>query len=358
MKVYGSRISYYTGKLEAYLRYKGIAYQALPTPYDKAEMLKDKVGAVQMPIVDDDGTWMSDTTPILCHLETVHGANPIIPKDPLVRFIAFLIEDYADEYLWRPAMFYRWWYRHDREYAASVLTDELTGHLRLPRFMKKRMITRRQVNHYVGRDGGTEGTKPHIEQGYASALAGMTAMLENRPFLLGNAPSIADFGMAGPMLRHFGQDPTPQEIMRNTAPLVYDWVARMWLAKDQGEPQFVTAIPEDTAPLLQEICETHLAQLEANADAFGAQADRFDMVIQGCQYRGITTSRYRVWCLEELRRRFAQLEEGHQASIKALLPYDHADLLWRDAAPAPSGFNTDNHLPFGKALNVFEGGLP
>ena len=36
MKVYGSRISYYTGKLEAYLRYKNIAYTALPTPYDKS----------------------------------------------------------------------------------------------------------------------------------------------------------------------------------------------------------------------------------------------------------------------------------------------------------------------------------
>lgn len=358
MKVYGSRISYYTGKLETYLRYKGIGYELLPTPYDKAAMLKEKVGAVQMPIVDDDGTWMSDTTPILCHFENAHTANPIIPDDPVVRFIAFLIEDYADEWLWRPAMFYRWWYRHDREYAASVLTDELTGHLRLPRFARKRMITRRQVNHYIHRDGGNEATRPHIEQGYANALAAMSSMLENRPFLLGNAPSIADFGMMGPMLRHFGQDPTPQDIMRNTAPLVYDWVARMWLAKDCGTPEFLTAIPEDTAPLLKEVCETHLAQLSANADAFGAGEDRFDMTVQSCRYRSIATSRYRVWCLEELRRRFAEMDSKDQGAVKSLLSYEGADLLWNNEEPAPSGFNTDNHLPFGKALNVFEGGLP
>lgn len=32
--VYGSRVSYYTGKLEAYLRYKGIAYRRVPMPYN------------------------------------------------------------------------------------------------------------------------------------------------------------------------------------------------------------------------------------------------------------------------------------------------------------------------------------
>ncbi|MEP3301289.1 MAG: glutathione S-transferase N-terminal domain-containing protein, partial [Roseibium sp.] len=121
MKVYGSRISYYTGKLEAYMRYKDIDYTALPMPYDKPQMLKEKMGAVQMPIVDDDGTWMSDTTPIIEHLETIHTTRPVIPEDPVVAFLAFLIEDYADEWLWRPAMYFRWWYPDDRSMAANTL---------------------------------------------------------------------------------------------------------------------------------------------------------------------------------------------------------------------------------------------
>ena len=29
LRVYGSKVSYFTGKLEAYLRYKGIAYQRI-----------------------------------------------------------------------------------------------------------------------------------------------------------------------------------------------------------------------------------------------------------------------------------------------------------------------------------------
>ena len=31
----------------------------------------------------------------------------IYPADPMLRFAALLIEDYADEWLWRPAMHYR-----------------------------------------------------------------------------------------------------------------------------------------------------------------------------------------------------------------------------------------------------------
>ncbi|MEO9469744.1 glutathione S-transferase family protein [Parasphingorhabdus sp.] len=358
MIVYGSRISYYTGKLEAYLRYKNIAYTPLPTPYGEAKMLKEKVGAVQMPIVDDDGQWMSDTTPIIMHLETEHPDNPVLPKDPVVGFISHLIEDYGDEWLWRSAMYYRWWYRYDRQHASNVLTDEVMGHIKLPRWVKLKMIVRRQVNHYVKRDGVTETTRHHIEQSYHNALAALTAMLENRPFLLGNAPSLADFGMMGPMFRHYGQDPTPQEIMRNTAPAVFEWVARMWRAKNQVQPEFVAQVPEDAAPLLKEICETHLVQLTANAEAFTDNKERFDMTVQGCDYRDIAVSQYRVWCLEELRRRFDLLSADQQKSVKALLPHGEAEVLWNAKPVAQSGFNSDNHLPFGKALNVFKGGVP
>ena len=82
------------------------------------------------------------------------------------------------------------------------------------------------------------------------------------------------------------------------------------------------------------------------------------MTIQGVLYPSIKTSQYRVWCLEELRRRFGELGDADQSKVQALLPFEHAELLWDDSIPAESGFNTDGHLPFGKAINVFEGGLP
>ena len=34
--------------------------------------------------------------------------RPIIPYNKIANFISNLLEDYADEFLWRPAMYWRW----------------------------------------------------------------------------------------------------------------------------------------------------------------------------------------------------------------------------------------------------------
>ncbi len=359
MKVYGVTVSYFTGKLEAYLRYKGIGYD-LESPYAEAERIRPHVGAIQVPLVlRDDGRWMSDSTPIIAQLESEHPHRPVMPDQPAVRFIALLIEDYADEWLWRAAMHYRWSYEHDRALLSRILVDEVTQHLKMPRFLKLRMISRRQRSGFVIKDGVTSDTRPHVEAGYLNALINMTAMLEDRPYLLGSTPSIADFGMMGPMLRHFGQDPTPQEIMRNQGPAVFEWVARTWNAGATAiAPSFVAEVPESASPMLREIAETHLVQLAHNATAYGKGQQHFDMTVQGCRYQGLTVSRYRVYCLERLREAFAGLASAEKAKVRALLHYPEADILFGDVIPARSGYDEAREAPFNKAINVFADGVP
>lgn len=360
MKVYGSRVSYYTGKLEAYLRYRGVEYTRVPMPYNDQERIKRGAGAVQHPVIErDDGRWMSDTTPILLEFERELGPAPILPASPVVAFIARLIEDYADEWLWRSAMHYRWSYSLSRNLLGEILAEELHGNgPPLPKFILNRIIKRRQRLHFVRRDGVTDATWDHVEQGYFNALDGMGAMLAERPFLLGDAPSLADFGLMAPMFRHFSMDPVPEEIMRNRAPAVYEWVARMWNARATSEPQFLDTVPEDAAALLKEACETHLVQLAENARAYGAGANNFAMTVQGYGYSNLPVSRYRVWCLEQLREHFAALENADQGAVKALLPFEGADIMWREVDIAASDYDTDRQLPYGKAINVYGEGTP
>ena len=137
IRVYGSRISYYAGKLEAYLRYRGIEYELL-SMMDHAREILTGAGAVQSPVVQlEDGRWMSDSTPMLAWFEAKREGPSIYPEDPGMRFVARLLEDHADEWLWRPAMHYRWSYRQDRDHASGVLADELLSGLRRPRFAKR-----------------------------------------------------------------------------------------------------------------------------------------------------------------------------------------------------------------------------
>jgi len=360
MGVYGSKISYYTGKFEAYLKYRSLPYESFPTvAHDKK--LKQGVGIVQMPVVQlADGRWMTDTTPMIRWLESRQDAPSIYPGDPALNFIALLIEDYADEWLWRSAMHYRWTYRASRQYAAEFLYDELVrGTLPFPRFMALNMLKRRQLFGFVKGDAVTRRTRSHADKTYLNVLDRMAAIFKQRPFLLGQTPTIADFGMMAPMFRHFSQDPTPAEIMRERAPAVYEWVARMWTAQPTPEDAgLIDRVDDVLSAFLAEICETHLVQLRENAAAFDQGAKRFEMTVQDCHYSKVPVSRYRVWCLEKLRLAFGELSADAQHGVKQSLPFAEAAILWSEAPIASSNYDVENNAPFNRAINVFDNGVP
>lgn len=355
--VYGSRISYYTGKLETYLRFRGIPYERR-SPYPEAKRVLEGAGAIQHPTVElDDGRWLSDTTPMLAWFEQGQPAPSIYPDDPVLRFAALLIEDYADEWLWRPAMHYRWSYALDRDYAGALLADDELAHIKAPRVLKKWRVARRQLRGFVTGDGVDDATWDHVEQSYLTPLDRLQALLSERPFLLGERPTIADFGMMGPMFRHFGQDPTPEEIMRTRAPAVYEWTARMWNAKPAPAP-LIETIDTHVAALLREACDTHLAQLRQNAAAVAQGLVRYDQVIQGCRYIQVPSSPYRVWCLEALRREWDALDDGARDTLRRHLPGSDAAVLWDGSEIGASGVDPEGRAPFAKGVNVFPGGVP
>jgi glutathione S-transferase len=359
IRVYGSRISYYTGKLEAYLRHRGIEYELLPTVGHQRE-IRAGAGAVQMPVVQlEDGRWMSDSTPILAWFEARREGPSIYPTHPALRFVALLLEDHADEWLWRPAMHYRWSFLQDRQHASGVLADELLSGLRLPRFAKRFALTRRQLGGFVRGDGVGAKTRAHVERTAMTAFDRLEAILAERPFLLGDRPTVADFGFMGPMFRHFGQDPTPAELMRRRAPRLYVWVARMWEARSDGTTaELVPAIDPPLSALLREVCETHLVQLRENARAYARGLRRYAQEIQGCRYEALPVSRYRVWCLEELRRVWRELDGAAQDELRRHLPASHAAVLWEPEPIAKSGYDPERLAPFHRAINVFGTGVP
>ncbi|MEP5765130.1 MAG: glutathione S-transferase N-terminal domain-containing protein [Halieaceae bacterium] len=99
LKVYGSERSYFTGKHEGYLRYKGIPHQLLPSTYESFNrIIPEKTGAQQIPAVElPDGRRMTDTTPMIDWFEQQYTDNPILPRDPAQASLCRLVEDYADE---------------------------------------------------------------------------------------------------------------------------------------------------------------------------------------------------------------------------------------------------------------------
>ena len=362
MKVYGCRISYYTGKLEAYLRYRSIDYQVLPTVGNEKE-LRAATGVAQMPVVQDSrGRWMTDTTPIIAQLESEQSAASLYPENPLMNFVALLIEDYADEWLWRSAMHFRWSYPVSRQYAAEVLYDDLIKNnpkRYLPRLIALPLLKTRQYFGFVRGDGVSKESIGHADSTYFKSLELLEAIFQQRPFVLGDTPTIADIGLMGPMLRHFSQDPVPSEVMRETAPSVYEWVARMWNTRASGKvPSLLNEPDSALIKLMREISETHLSQLQQNAFELSNGKKRFDLSIQGTRYRNAPSSRYRVWCLEELQRQWKDLGPDTQEQLKAVLTSPEASIIWDDSHFTPSNYDSEKNAPFNEAICVFGDGVP
>jgi len=327
--VHGLDLSYFTGKLEAYLRAKGLAYRLAEMDTAAFRRCARTTGIAQMPQVEcPDGTWLTDTTLIIRHLERQYREPAMTPADPVVRFVAWLLEDFGDEALWRPALYYRWACADDARLLSGRLARGMLRDVPLPFTMRRWFIRTRQRRLYVRQDGITAATRHAVEQLYAATLEALTTALATRPFVLGERPTEADFGMFASMFRHFFCDPTPARLMRDGAPAVLEWVARLWAL----EPAAFSArplpsmVPHEAAPLLALVTSSYLPYLAANAAAYAAGSRTVTYRDFGARFT-VPVNPYRVWCLDVLQAAYAALSPAERSAVAGHLGVEAAGTL-------------------------------
>lgn len=255
--LYGAPISLFTGKLRAYLNYKGIPFtEKLSTLAVYRKIIVPNTGVRFIPVLKTpDGRYLQDTAEIIDTLEAEHSGRPVLPDKPRQLLVSKLFELYGDEWLLLPAMHYRW--NRGQELAQQDQLFAEFGRIILPGWpgFIQRLFGRRagsRFRDFVPRLGISEATIPAIEQWYESDfLRVLDAHFAHHDYLLGAAASIGDFGLMGPLYAHLYLDPYPGKLMREKAPHVALWVERMntwqpavgqWLPADQ--------IPESLSPIL------------------------------------------------------------------------------------------------------------
>jgi glutathione S-transferase len=351
--LYGSTISYFTGKLEAALRYKEIDYRLEPMRSQAQRgLIPQATGVFQMPALQlEDGRWLTDSTLILQWLDQAYPQYPLLPQNPVLRFVSLLLEDYADEWLWRPAMHYRWHYASDAARLSCHISQELLSDMPGPLWLKQFFVRQRQRRLFTVGDGVNVHTHAHVEGIYLNTLAALEAIFANRPFMLGARPSLVDIGFFGPMFRHFSQDPTAAALMQERAPHTQAWVARMWVSRgSQLQGDFAPMLPHDFAPLLRDAGQAYLPYLLANALAVAQGHKRFNVTIQGCAYQQVRTSRYRLLCLEMLQHHFAALSALQRVELDAIFAGSGISPALRAHLPARSGVDVVTHSAFAPGL--------
>ncbi len=317
-------LSFFSGKMQAYLRYKEVPHRTIEPKWGEVlNLIYPNTGLMKVPVVrTPEGQWLADTTPMIDWFDARFPAGRVIPADPYQAFFSRLLEDYADEWLWRPALYYRFGVQPDadllsRRYAATFLSDAP-----LPRAVIALQTVQRSRKAYIDGDGVNAGTRAHVESIYLDTLDRLQQIFETQPFLLGGKPSLADFGFFACMFRHGALDPTPSLLMLERAPAVYEWVGRMWNARHsriQGEWPAAGAIPPGWAPILKDIGEAYLPYLHANAVAWREGRKHFDLRIQGVRYQGFKVSPYRVWCRERLQEQLAAVPPAARSAVEATL---------------------------------------
>ncbi len=344
LTVIGGHESYFTGKLEAYLRAKGIAYQSIPFTMEEVQKAAAYTGFFQIPqVACPDGSWLIDTTMIIDYLDRLHPEPRTSPIDPSANFIALLLEDYADEWLWRPAMHYRWSF----DCGAELLSSWLGEHLTDPDMsleQKKAFFIERQRGIFVEGDGVTPETRAAVESIYQSTLTALEDIFEVRDFILGDRPTQADFGFMGPFFRHFFCDPDPGRLMRDHSPGVHEWVARMWNMKPRrfSSAAQIDEIPNDLDALLEPVASTYLPYLAANQDAIMAGEEEVRHETLGVSWAE-PAKPYRLWCLDQLRHTYQALEDAARgrvgdalgANVEAILSAAQTGKFRNLVAPLP-----------------------
>jgi glutathione S-transferase len=345
-------ISYFSGKMQAYLAYKGIPHSTHEITWQElVDRVAPQTGLVEVPVVEcADGTFLRDSTAMIEWFEQRYREAPVLPAAPAAAFLCRLLEDYADEGLWRPALYYRWGFARDAVLYSRRFTEDFLSYPMTPAALLRVTVRDRQRRAYVRGEGITADNRADVERHYLDELADLESIFRRRPFLFGERPSLADFGYFASMFRHFGIDPTPSRIMRNTAPAVYEWVARMWNARAEHVGQaewapFDGGLPDGLEPLLARAARRYLPVLHANARAVADRRNHYSVNLEGKSYPGLRAVPFHSWRRTVLQRALAGLSAEAALPVRAILERTGClEWLERDGV-LESGYAEGDRLP-------------
>ncbi|MEM6484151.1 MAG: glutathione S-transferase N-terminal domain-containing protein [Pseudomonadota bacterium] len=253
--LYGTEMSYFSGKARSYLRWKGLDLEErLADQRFYEDVCVPKIGRRVIPVtLLPDGTAMQDTTELFDYFESAYESPSFSPVNAQQQFLASLLELWADNWLLIPAMYYRW------EYEAEVNALDFGMDL-FPDLSA-------QEQAEIGRKASTMfrgalpllGIHPHnkqrVEDNWRAVLAELDAHFRAVPFLLGERPTIADFALTGALYAHMYRDATAGTLMKREGLAVARYVEKMMVPRASLSGAFPESreLPPTLVPILKRI---------------------------------------------------------------------------------------------------------
>ena len=195
LELYQFELSQYSEKVRLILDYKQLEYRKIEvTPGVGQIELLQKSGSRTVPVLKDGSTYIADSTEIAFYLERKYPERPILPEDPLTKGQCLLIEEWADESIGlkgRKAFIGA--LNQNQSFRTSVLPKETPD---LVKTLVKAIPG--EVLDVLGTGVGFGGDAVKMAQkGLKQDLEALCLILQERPYLLGDSPTLADLAVAG-----------------------------------------------------------------------------------------------------------------------------------------------------------------
>jgi len=329
LQLIGGTASPYTRKMVALLRYRHIPYDITwgdpATELDALGIEKPKPGLLPTFLFNDDAGQVRavcDSTPIIRRLEELYPGRSVLPTNPALAFIDYLIEDFGDEWCTKYMFHYRWYPTADADNAGTLLPLGMDVSLPTETHAQfKDFFSRRQIDRlYVV--GSNDVTAPVIDASYRRFLVAMEQHLLEQPFMLGQRPGAGDFALYGQLTQLVGSDPTPRAIAHEVSPRTVAWVDRMEDQSGIGTSEdgwnSVDHIPSSLGGILKEIGRVYVPALLANARALEVGEKTWEAEIDGSPWTQQTFA-YQGKCLRWINEQYCALDLAQREQVNAIL---------------------------------------
>ncbi|WP_169569607.1 glutathione S-transferase family protein [Sneathiella limimaris] len=318
--IYGSEYSPFSVKVRSYFRFKNIPHEWRVRTRDNFQEFQELAKLPLIPLVYDGvEEVLQDSTPIMEKMEERYPDNPIVPSDPALAFISYLVEEYADEWVNKPMFHFRWWRDEDQIAVANGLSETLAPNASTEDRQKLSAQIRERMVPRLSFVGSNEQNKETIELSLTMLLESFEPILKKRPYLFGGIPSFGDFGLFA-QLYCCTQQPTTDRLMESY-PHVLKWINRMLDPSIEGTWADWDEVVQDFGTILKsQIAGLYLPWAISNQAALKDEKDDFSVDLLGREFKQDTV-KYLGRSFAILKTRLQPLK-GNEKLEQALLNND------------------------------------
>lgn len=195
LELYQFELSQYSEKVRLILDYKGLPYRKIEvTPGVGQLEIFRLTGQRQVPVLKDGDTIVADSTDIAFYLDRNYPENPLIPNDPVAKGQCLLMEEWADELIGgkgRTAFIGA--FAQNPNFRTAFLPQgtpdvikTVVGTVPLDAF------------NLLGKGMGLgQDAIKAANNSLRQNLEALSLILQNRPYLIEDRPTLADLAVAG-----------------------------------------------------------------------------------------------------------------------------------------------------------------